>query len=103
MAFSRLRTPFKPPQVTLKQIHDAVPKHLARKNPYLSSYYMIRDLALCISLFCFGFSIPTLVSTILQHFPNLPQGSEPVLTTLLWINYWWWQGLVFTSFFCIGE
>ena len=32
---SRLKKPFAPPTVTLKEIHDAVPKHLLKSTPLL--------------------------------------------------------------------
>lgn len=96
----RLRTPFAPPRVSLKEIHDAVPKHLMRKNPLLSTAYILRDISLCVVLGYYAWHIQSLSQFLCEKY--LPLSVEPVLRTLMWVNYWWWQGLVFTGFFCIG-
>lgn len=100
----RLHRPFTPPTATLKQLHDAVPKHLLRGYPLKSFGYVIRDILFCVLLFWFAASIPTIARS---GFGGLVHLTDPwevnVLTGTLWVTYWWWQGLVFTSFFCIGE
>ncbi|KAH8102900.1 fatty acid desaturase-domain-containing protein [Cristinia sonorae] len=98
----RLHKPFKPPQVTLKQIHDAVPKHLLKKNPWLSTYYVVRDVALCIGMFVFASYIPEMSQAILKY-TGISAQCEPIVRTGLWVQYWWWQGLVFAGFFCIAH
>ncbi|KAL4253025.1 Fatty acid desaturase [Abortiporus biennis] len=76
---ARRARPFVPPKFTLSQIHNAVPKHLLQKNALLS-------------LGLFG----------LLPLPMMPWQAS-TLQGFLWVSYWWWQGLVFTSFFCIAH
>ncbi len=97
---SRLRTPFSPPRASLKEIHDVVPRHLLRKKPLLSTAYILRDITLCVALGCYAWHIPWISQVLSEKY--LHQAVEPVFRTVLWVNYWWWQGLIFTGFFCIG-
>ncbi|RPD65587.1 hypothetical protein L226DRAFT_456472 [Lentinus tigrinus ALCF2SS1-7] len=100
----RLARPYVPPTVTLKQIHDAVPKHLLQKDPLRSTGYVFRDVFFCALVFAFGASIEPLVSTHFLGFVPLTAPWHATLArALLWLTYWWWQGIAFTSFFCIGE
>ena len=54
--------------------------------------------------FQFGASIEPLLSS---HFLGFVPLTAPWHTTLaralLWLTYWWWQGIAFTPFFCVGE
>ncbi|KAH9924159.1 fatty acid desaturase-domain-containing protein [Fomitopsis serialis] len=101
---ARLSKPFVPPTVTLKEIHDAVPKHLLRKNPRLSIYYCVRDVACCVAIFCYGFSIERILASDFGGFVPLSAAWHVhVARTALWLVYWWFQGLSFASFFCIGK
>ncbi|OBZ77389.1 putative alpha-L-arabinofuranosidase A [Grifola frondosa] len=101
---SRLGKPFVPPTVTLKQIHDAVPKHLLRKDPLRSTGYLLRDLAFCITFFTFAVSIEPLLES---HFGGYVSFSTlwqvSLARAVMWVTYWWWQGIVFTAFFCIAH
>lgn len=100
----RLTKPFVPPTITLKQIHDAVPKHLLKKNPWLSTYYCIRDVVCCAAFFYAGFQIePVLKSNFGGYIPLTAEWQVQLARAGLWLTYWWWQGLSFASFFCIGE
>ena len=93
-----------PPTVTLKQIHDAVPKHLLQKDPLRSTGYILRDVFFCALFFAFGAAIEPMVATHFYGFVPLTSPWQASLArALLWLTYWWWQGIVFTSFFCIGE
>ncbi|OCH93320.1 hypothetical protein OBBRIDRAFT_326866 [Obba rivulosa] len=96
--------PFVPPTVTLKQIRDAVPKHLLKKDALLSSYYVARDVLLCITCFAFALSIePAISSNFGGYVPMQAAWQMSLVRTTLWLIYWWWQGLVFAGFFCIAH
>lgn len=102
--FRRLRRPFVPPRVTLKEIHDAVPKELLRKDPLRSAAYISRAVALAVTLFSLAFNITNLSTT--GFFGLVPVHSAwqvRLLQGALWTFYWLWQGFVFTSFFCLGK
>ena len=99
----RLNKPFIPPTVTLKEIHDAVPKELMRKDAIRSASYIVRDVIFCSLLMYFACSIETMVRTGFWGYLHLSASWQMnMLRAVLWLWYWWWQGLVFTSFFCIG-
>lgn len=101
---SRLARPFVPPKVTMKQIRDAVPKHLFQKDPMRSTGYVLRDLVLCALMFAFAAHIDRFART--GFYGAVPVGAPWQVWSLraaLWLTYWWWQGLVFTGFFCIGS
>ncbi|KZT66588.1 delta-12-fatty acid desaturase [Daedalea quercina L-15889] len=100
----RLGKPFVPPTVTLKEVHDAVPKHLLRKNPWLSSYYCVRDVVCCVAIFYYGFSIERILESNFGGFVPLSAAWQVHLArATLWLVYWWFQGLSFASFFCIAH
>ncbi|EIW55651.1 uncharacterized protein TRAVEDRAFT_171450 [Trametes versicolor FP-101664 SS1] len=100
----RLARPFVPPTATLKQLHDAVPKHLLQKDPLRSTGYVLRDVFFCILFFGFGASIEPLVTTSFGGYVPLTAPWQPALArAALWLVYWWWQGIAFASFFCIAH
>ncbi|CDO70622.1 hypothetical protein BN946_scf184748.g20 [Trametes cinnabarina] len=100
----RLSRPFAPPTITLKQLHEAVPKHLLRKDPIRSTGYVLRDVFFCVLFFAFGASIERLVTTSFGGFIPLSTSWQISLArTTLWMIYWWWQGIAFASFFCIAH
>ncbi|GBE87653.1 Delta(12) fatty acid desaturase [Sparassis crispa] len=101
---ARLARPFAPPTITLKQIHDAVPKRLLRKDPLRSSCYVLRDVFFCTVFFAFAGSIEALLqSGFCGYFPLTSTWQIVLLRALMWMTYWWWQGLAFASFFCIAH
>lgn len=100
----RLARPFVPPRATLKQIHDAVPKHLLKKDPLRSFGYVARDVSLCVAMFTFAAYIdPISRSGCFGLIRAVQPWQIALLKTASWLFYWWWQSLVFTSFFCIGK
>jgi len=101
---ARVSKPFVPPTVTLKEVHDAVPKHLLRKSPRLSTYYCVRDVACCVAIFYYGFSIERILASDFNGFVPLSAAWHVhAARTALWLVYWWFQGLSFASFFCIAH
>ncbi|KAH8083325.1 fatty acid desaturase-domain-containing protein [Cristinia sonorae] len=101
---ARLRKPFSPPKVTLKQLHDAVPKDLLRKDPLRSTGFIARDVVFCAALFICANYIEPAAHTGFGGWIHISAPWQiQLLKTLLWLSYWWWQGLVFTSFFCIAH
>lgn len=100
---NRLARPFVPPAVTLKQIHDAVPKHLMQKNIVKSIYYVSRDFLLAVVMFAFAAQIePMAKSGLYGLIPGPASWHVALIRAGLWLVYWWWQGLIFAGFFCIG-
>lgn len=99
---ARLRKPFVPPSVTLKDIHAAVPKHLLRKDPLKATSYVLRDIALTALLFKFGSCInPWAASAFCGSLS--PGWQVSIAKAGLWAMYWWTQGLVWAGIFCLGH
>ncbi|PBK77234.1 hypothetical protein ARMSODRAFT_268585 [Armillaria solidipes] len=86
----RRKTPFSPPTVTLKEIHDAVPKHLLKGNPVLATLYVLRDISFTLLLFKLASRISDIEAGVLVR-------------SFLWLAYWWVQGLVWAGIFCLGH
>ncbi|TCD68732.1 hypothetical protein EIP91_009878 [Steccherinum ochraceum] len=101
---ARLRKPFTPPRISLKQLHDAVPKHLMQKDTLRSAGFVVRDLVFCAALFACAFYIGPAARTGFGGLvPVTAAWQVQLIQGFLWLSYWWWQGLVFTSFFCIAH
>lgn len=75
---------FTPPEYTIKDVHDAIPPHCFRPNTLLSIYYILRDVAIVISL----------AYIAVTQFPAIQNQS---LRTLAWTIYSFCQGLIFTG------
>lgn len=74
------------------------------KDPLRSFGYIARDVALCVAMFALAANIDRLVNSgFYGYIPVAAWWHVKVLKTALWLTYWWWQSLVFCSFFCIGE
>jgi hypothetical protein len=116
----RLGKPFIPPTVTLKDIHDAVPKHLLKsmyiafllllfslcyhyvENATKSIVYVLRDITFAALLFKLASCITPLAE---QDFgSHVTSGwKKTILASALWLSYWWVQGMVFAGIFCLGK
>ncbi|KAK0465151.1 fatty acid desaturase-domain-containing protein [Desarmillaria tabescens] len=93
----RRKTPFSPPTVTLKEIHDAVPKHLLKGNPVLATLYVLRDISFTLLLF----KLASRISDVEAYLTSPVLGI--LVKSFLWLAYWWVQGLVWAGIFCLGH
>jgi len=80
---------FTPPEYTMKDIYDAIPRHCLRSDTFLSLSYILRD-------FIFVATLMGLASQI----PLLP---HPYLRFTAWATYAFTQGLVFTGLWEIAH
>ncbi|KAF4582463.1 hypothetical protein EYR38_002588 [Pleurotus pulmonarius] len=99
---ARLRKPFVPPSVTLKDVHTAVPKHLLHKDPLKATSYVLRDIALTVLLFKFGSCINPWAASAFGG-SLAPGWQVSIAKASLWGVYWWTQGLVWAGIFCLGH
>ncbi|KAF8656529.1 hypothetical protein AX16_002493 [Volvariella volvacea WC 439] len=99
---ARLGKPFKPPTISLKEIHDAVPKDLLKVNPVKGTFYVLRDIALTLSLFKFASMITPWAEGGFGGFIVVGWQLTLIKSTL-WLTYWWFQGLVWAGMFCLGH
>ncbi|KAF8192985.1 fatty acid desaturase-domain-containing protein [Pholiota molesta] len=99
---ARLKRPFAPPTVSLKEIHDAVPKHLLKKNEPRAALYIVRDIVFTLFLYKFATSItPWAATDFGGYVTGNPQ--KTAVKTALWLSYWWVQGMVNAGIFCLGH
>ncbi|KAF9537044.1 hypothetical protein CPC08DRAFT_731456 [Agrocybe pediades] len=99
---ARLKKPFAPPNVTLKEIYDAVPKHLLQKNEKKATLYITRDIVLASLLYKFAYSITPLAQSDFGGY--ITTGWQKLLLkACMWMFYWWFQGLVGAGIFCLGH
>ncbi|KAF9078312.1 fatty acid desaturase-domain-containing protein [Rhodocollybia butyracea] len=95
---ARAGKPFVPPDITIKQVWEAVPKHLFKKSTTTSLYYIARHLLITYALYVFAQNIDLVVSTI----GGTPLARQ-VLKTVCWTAYWGFQGFAFAGIWCIGH
>lgn len=95
------RGTFAPPNLSLKQLHDAIPRHLHQKSTLKSLGYVLRHAAFA----CGFYYLATLIN------PSTPSrcGGNALAMLLkyfirpsLWILYWGWQGITFAGIWCLG-
>ncbi|TFK32699.1 fatty acid desaturase-domain-containing protein [Crucibulum laeve] len=97
-----MKKPFSPPNFTLKEIHDAVPKDLLKKSSTKATMYILRDVILTVLLYYFAYSITPWTETNFGGY-IAPGWHTKALKSALWITYWWFQGLVGAGIFCLGH
>ncbi|KAF8321137.1 hypothetical protein DL93DRAFT_2163444 [Clavulina sp. PMI_390] len=95
----RMATDYKIPQVTLKQIHEAIPKRLYEKSTLKGLSVVARDMAFAIVFFYAATYIDPFVETL------APQGewTQFAAKWTLWATYWWWQGLAWGGLWVLGH
>lgn len=98
-----MKRDFAPPSVTLKDVHDAVPKHLLKRNMLKSAVYIAGDLAMAVALFGAAVHIDRVASSPVARGFGVAGWQLEVGRWMLWGMYWWFQGLVWAGLFCLGE
>ncbi|KAJ6562236.1 fatty acid desaturase-domain-containing protein [Mycena capillaripes] len=80
---------FTPPDIALKDVHAAVPRHLFERSTARSLYYTARHCLVTLAFFLLAKRIP-------DHGPVLLQLG-------LWLTYGAWQGFAFAGIWCLGH
>lgn len=90
---------FSPPNLSIKDVRDAVPPHLFERSTLKSLFYIFRHL----SFTCIFYYIATQIDVLSDWvaFRGYPFAYHLVRTTL-WILYWGWQGVTFAGIWCLG-
>ncbi|KAG6846574.1 hypothetical protein H0H93_013124, partial [Arthromyces matolae] len=99
---ARTRKPFSPPTLTLKEIHDAVPKHLLKCDPFKSAAYVARDITFTLLLFKLASLIGPWAATDFSGYVT-STWTKSLLQAALWATYYWVQGLVWAGLFVLGK
>lgn len=95
------RTAFSPPNLCLKQLHDAVPKRLHKKSTLKSLRYLFRHLACTYAFFRLGLLINAFTYTG-PSATSFGLIATYFIRYALWILYWGWQGITFAGLWCLG-
>jgi hypothetical protein len=75
--------------------------HLPSGNAFKATLYVARDIAFTALLFKYASSIDSWA----QHdFGSIiiTGWQKSLVKAVLWLNYWWFQGLVWAGIFCLG-
>ncbi|KAK7449307.1 hypothetical protein VKT23_013450 [Stygiomarasmius scandens] len=87
---------FIPPNISIKDVHAAVPKHLFKRSTSISLYYILRHLAVTYAFHQLGLKIDSVTV-------SSPPIWRPVITASFWLLYWGWQGMAFAGIWCLGH
>lgn len=109
--------------MTLKDIHEAVPKHLLKcepfsliatqpnvncgsfrptGSPFKATMYILRDITFTLFLFKFAASIGPWAQSDFGGYVT-DGWQKTVLKSSLWLTYYWFQGMVWAGIFCLGK
>lgn len=94
---------FSPPALSLKTLHDAVPRHLHSPSTLKSLIYIARHIAFTYALYRFGLSINSLCSVIpAKSSTTAGRLIRHCIRPTLWLLYWGFQGLTFAGLWALG-
>ncbi|KAF4612656.1 hypothetical protein D9613_011843 [Agrocybe pediades] len=94
------RGTFTPPNLSLKELRQAVPRHLYEKSTLKSLGYLFRHVFIA----CSFYRLVTLIDgCLVAHARCGLLSFTGLLRPVLWILYWGWQGMVFSGFWCLGH
>lgn len=99
------REKFTPPVVSLKQLRDAVPRHLFERSTTKSLAYLFRHFAIMYIFYHLAAQIDAFTG-VDQHMSarSLVQlFFKYVIRPSFWFLYWGWQGIALAGLWCLGE
>ncbi|KAF7336670.1 Acyl-lipid omega-3 desaturase (Cytochrome b5), endoplasmic reticulum [Mycena venus] len=99
---SRKGTPFSPPQISISELHAAVPKHLFRKSTAMGLYYYARDICFIFVAYKLGCTIEPLSQRLAEVY-GFGRTIELIFRWLLWVVYWHWQGVIMGGFWTLAH
>lgn len=92
---------FTPPDISLKDLHDAVPRHLFERSALRSSFYVVVHVASTFALYLSAKRIPAALDAL-----AVATGYHVLvgylLRPLIWLFFWGWQGMFFAGIWCLG-
>ncbi|EPT03337.1 hypothetical protein FOMPIDRAFT_1046891 [Fomitopsis schrenkii] len=103
---ARVRTAFElpPPELTIKAVHAAVPKHLFQRSTSKCLFYVGRHILLSISFYLFATHIDDLVDPALDVVGMQKGGGAEYATEwAMWVTYWFWQSVAFMGIWTLGH
>ena len=92
---------FVPPNISIKDVHAAVPRKLFEKNTAKGLFYFGRHVAISALCYVFATQIDQLVwrtGAVL----GLGASESSFLSWACWIFYWFWQSVCFAGMWTLG-
>jgi omega-6 fatty acid desaturase (delta-12 desaturase) len=96
------RGTFSPPNLSLKQLHEVVPRRLHERSTAKSLAYLLRHLAITYVFFYLATFINPITLSGTKLYPQLAFFFRQIVHPLLWLLYWGWQGVTFAGIWCLG-
>jgi len=93
-------SPFTPPNFTIKDMLDAIPKHCFERSALKSSAYLLMDFVMIAALGVGAYHIDSLFG---QEGSLLSGNAGVAAKWVSWAAYWWYQGLVMTGVWVIAH
>lgn len=94
---------YTPPDVSIKQLRDAVPKRLHEKSTLTSLVYILRHLACMYAIYRLGVLIDACVTVAKGSRAGSNILVDYFIRPTLWLVYWGWQGITFAGLWCLGK
>ncbi|KZT01329.1 uncharacterized protein LAESUDRAFT_745453 [Laetiporus sulphureus 93-53] len=99
---ARKKATFTPPNITIKDVHAAVPKHLFQRSTSKAVFYVVRHLSIAVALFVFATKIDSIVHHVAASY-ELPSRAVTALSYAMWSFYWLWESVTFTGVWTLGH
>jgi hypothetical protein len=94
---ARCQKDFTPPNLSLKELRDAVPKAVFEKNTAKGVYYVVRCVVMAFACFKLAEYIDPFAALLSAH-PVLAFG----VRWSLWATYWFVQGVIWCGLWTLG-
>lgn len=91
-----------PAQLTLAEVHAAVPKELREKNTLKGLLYVGRDVLCAFIVYKFGWFIDPFSQSLIRD-DILSPTAVTALKWSLWAIYWYWQGIILAGWFSMAH
>ncbi|KAF5362446.1 hypothetical protein D9756_002419 [Leucocoprinus leucothites] len=98
----RRKRTFTPPNLSLKDLHNAIPRHLFERSTLKSSFYVVTHILLTALLHVSAKRIPTTLEQLAAT-SNHPVIVQCLLKPAIWMFFWGWQGMFFAGIWCLGH
>jgi len=96
------RKTFAPPDLSLKDLRNAIPQHLFERSTLKSALYISVHVFLTVLLYVCAERIPLILDQ-LSKTCNHPKVIHNLVQPILWVLYWGWQGMFFAGIWCLGQ
>ncbi|KAF8341432.1 delta-12 fatty acid desaturase [Cantharellus anzutake] len=96
----RLHTDYRLPEITLKQIHEVIPKDAYEKDTLKGLSYVARDIAFATLFYQLAKYIDPFSASVGESYGEHAQFAAK---WAMWSAYWWWQGICWAGIWTLGH